>query len=128
MSDPLVRLANRAAADDDGLQTFWGRAHLDGMPYRGRKDPLLTDAEFEEKTSVRRKVRHGFFNLKNEDEANNYLNVLDGVANGWYVLWTKQTDVDLRTGAARAYLEWVESYLEDGSPTPDGRTEVYGGQ
>ena len=123
MSDPLVRIANRAA-DEDGLQTYWGRAYLDGMPYKGKKDPLLTDAEFEAKTSVHRKVRNGFFDLRDEGEARNYLNVLDGVANGWYVLWTKQTDVDLKGGTARAYLEWVECYRQDGSPTPDGNTEV----
>ena len=123
MSDPLVKISNRAA-DEDGLQTYWGRAYLDGMPYRGKKDPLLTDAEFEEKTVVRRKVRNGFFNLRDEAETQNYLNVLDGVANNWYVLWVKQVDVDFKTGTARAYLEWVENFRQDGSPVPSGNTEV----
>lgn len=100
--------------ESNGKPLFWGRASSDGAPFRGAPPPLLTEDEFEQRVVRTADVRAAFFNVAIEDEKRAYLDVLDGVANGWFRLVYRK--MFYRRKPPVHYVEWVEFYLEDGAP------------
>lgn len=110
----LAQVVNRAEAD----RVYWGRADEDGVPYLGPRPPLLTDAEYEERAVRVPYPRNGFFDLSDPTQNQSYLNVLQGVANGWFEKVYLERDLELRELKGRVYVEWIEYYMRDGRPTP----------
>lgn len=127
MTDPLVRQINRfdAEADAGPERLFWGRVGLDGLPFRGRRAPDWTDEEFEARVVEVRRVRNGTFDIDDPESNRNFLNVLEGQAQGWFLVLKRYDHFDWQAGVKRVYLEWVERYLQDGTPVPiDERMEA----
>lgn len=106
-----------------GQKLFWGRAAQDGAPFRGAAPPLFTDDEYDQRVVRVVDVRAEFFNLDEAADKAAYLEVLDGVANGWFTMIFIER---FRGGANAHYVEWAEFYLEDGSraKASAGGTEV----
>ena len=61
-------------------------------------------------------ARNGWFDTSDPEQNRSYLNVLDGIVNGWYepIHISRHFEGEQRL----VYAEWVEYYLQDGSPTP----------
>lgn len=112
----MLKFANRTDGGG-GRRLYWGRAVQDGAPYRGQAPPQLTQEEFEEKTVRIFDAKNGTFNTGNKEENAEYLSVLDLIANRMagqvYIRRWRPKDAKHMV----VYIEWVEYYLEDGTPT-----------
>lgn len=120
----LIKYA-RAAGNNPGQTTHWGRAEHDGLPFRGAA-PMFRDDEFDDRVVRVADFRFGFFDVKEQTQANEYGQVMDRCANGWFELKHIER---FRNGTTEHYVEWVEYYLEDGStrtPAVQGAL-TYGG-
>lgn len=117
MSNSLVKFTNRKEGNGRG-QLFWGRADVDGLPFRGTQAPNYRDEEFEERIVRVADPKNGTFYTGDPLQNAEYLKVMDGITNSWFRLnfierWRKDEDIH-----HYVYLEWVEFFLEDGKPTP----------
>lgn len=112
----LAKFTNRQV--HRGKRLHWGRADEDGLPYRGAFAPMMTGEEFEERTVKVADPHAETFDLSRPEHKASYLNVMDGIANGWFQClyvrrWETDSNID---GYVR--IEWVEYFLEDGHRTP----------
>jgi len=126
MSNSLVKFTHKKDGNGRG-NLYWGRADVDGLPFRGHTPPSLRQEEFEERVVRVADPKNGTFYTGNEEENADYLKVMDGVTNGWFHLifidrWREDGDKK-----HYVYLEWVEYYLEDGKPVPYGQPGVNNG-
>jgi hypothetical protein len=115
MSNSLVKFTDRSDGNGRG-KLFWGRAAIDGLPFRGNQAPNLRADEFDERVVRVADPRNGTFYTGDPEENTAYLKVMDGITNGWFHMlfverWREEGDK-----RHYVYLEWVEYYLEDGSP------------
>ncbi len=109
----LVRFATQAVADD-GRPLQWGRAAVDGLPFRGRL-PLMPDAEYEARAVRTADFKCAFFDVATEEGRRDYQTLMDRCLNKWYQLITREL---FQGGTTRHYVEWAEWYMEDGVRTP----------
>lgn len=116
MTTNIMKFANRTDGGD-GRRLYWARAVQDGAPFRGRTPPQFTQEEFEDKTVRVFDAKNGTFDTGVAEENANYLYVLDMIAN------RMAGEVCIRRWRPKGakhhlvYIEWVEYYLEDGTPT-----------
>ena len=116
MPNNLIKFVNKTDGNGRG-NLFWGRADIDGLPFRGKEAPLLRTEEFEDRLVRVEDPKNATFYTGDEEQNIKYLEVMDGVANGWFHLvfverWRE--DGDKRH---HVYMEWLEYFLEDGQPT-----------
>ena len=50
MPNSLVKFANRLDGNGRG-KLFWGRAAVDGLPFRGQSAPTFTEEEYDERVT-----------------------------------------------------------------------------
>ncbi len=117
MSNSLVKFTNRKDGNGRG-ELYWGRADVDGLPFRGQQAPSYREDEFDERVVRVADPKNGTFYTGDDEKNKAYLKIMDGVSNGWFHLifidrWREEGDRD-----HFIYLEWVEYFLEDGSATP----------
>lgn len=116
--------------DSTGQPLHWGRATLDGAPFRGPA-PMFMGEEFEERIAKVADPHVEIFDISNADQKKKYLGVLEGAANSWYrILYIKRPGEYDPKHKTLAYVEWLEYYMEDGTRTPfmsPGVMEVQGG-
>src|SRR5688572_24883504 len=86
----------------NGQKLHWGRADLDGAPFRGPLPPYLQGEEFEERVVRVADARAEYFDLNVPEQKKAFLQVLDGTANGWFQLVFIQRFVRSDTH----YVEW----------------------
>jgi|TARA_R110000851_G_scaffold256974_1_gene409477 hypothetical protein len=115
MTNSLVKFTSRKDGNGRG-ELFWGRAGVDGLPFRGQAAPSYRDEEFEERVVRVADPKNGTFYTGDEEQNTAYLKTMDGIANGWFHMvfidrWRDEGDSE-----HRIYIEWVEYFLEDGSP------------
>ncbi len=129
MSSSLVRFMNRQK-DAAGNPLHWGRATLDGAPFRGPA-PMLMGEEFEDRVTKVADPHAEKFNITVPEQKKGYLTVLDGAANGWFqILYIRRPGEYDPADKNIAYVEWLEYYMEDGNRAPfmsPGVMEVQGG-
>lgn len=114
MSSSMVRYMDRTQARD-GRKLFWGRADVDGYPFRAHKAPDFSEQEAEERVVRVPDYRNGFFDVTNVEENRLFCEVMECCTVGWF----KLTFIErFWRGSTKHYLEWTEFYLEDGSRTP----------
>lgn len=116
MPNNLIKFVNRTDGNGRG-NLFWGRADIDGLPFRGKEAPLLRTDEFEDRLVRVADPKNATFYTGEEEQNLKYLEVMDGVANGWFHLvfierWREDGDK-----SHHVYMEWLEYFLEDGQPT-----------
>lgn len=134
MPSSLVKFSQRTQ-NGRGEKIHWGRvrAGADDLPYRGASAPMFTEDEHEVRTVRVADARNAFFDVRNEAENKQYLDVVECCFNGWFQMVHLErfwTDEDGRRTSLH-YVEWVEYYLEDGSRTPystNGIMELSHGQ
>lgn len=111
----LIKILNKRDGSDGG-KLFFGRADLDGMPFRGNAAPMLTEEEADDRLVRVADFRNGTFSINNSVENQNYCNVCEGIARGWFQLVFVSRLFDAEK--TKIYIEWVEYYLEDRTPVP----------
>jgi hypothetical protein len=117
MSNSLVKFTSRKDGNGRG-ELFWGRADIDGLPFRGHNPPSMRQDEFEERVVRVADPKNGTFYTGDDEENAAFLKVMDGITNSWYHMifierWREEGDKH-----HYVYVEWVEFFLEDGKPTP----------
>jgi hypothetical protein len=114
MATSLMKFMNRKDGGSRG-QLHWGRADIDGLPFRGSQVPLYRNDEAEERLVRVRDPKNGTFYTGDPEQNAKYLDVLDGAANGWYEIpflerWRNPDD-----NYHYVYVEWLECCYEDGT-------------
>jgi hypothetical protein len=101
-----------------GKRLHWHRSSEDGLPYRGEAAPMYTQDEFEERVVRVADPRSEVFDLSDERQKALYLEVLDGITNGWFQCLHRQFHYPDRRNPRQVFvhLEWVEYFMEDGHP------------
>lgn len=126
-SSSIFKFANRTNGGQ-GRQLFWGRADIDGAPYRGAAPPMLPAEELEDRLVRVADPFVRIFDLSNEHDTKAYLEVRDMIVNGWaqsvyckrVVTRNKKND-QIRV---RVVMEWVQFYMQDGQPMMSQRPYV----
>jgi len=110
----MTHLAKYFGTNEDGHQgrLVWPGT-VDGFPVRvrGSTNPLLTSEQVERMPTVLdAKVKT--FDLSNEEDLDQYRDILDRHFNGWYRITTRREAYDADTKNWRVQLEWVQIYGE----------------
>lgn len=117
MTNSLVKFTSRKDGNGRG-ELFWGRAGVDGLPFRGQAAPSYREEEYDERVVRVADPKNGTFYTGDEEQNKAYLKIMDGITNGWFQMifidrWRDEGDTN-----HRIYMEWVEYFLEDGTGTP----------
>lgn len=118
--------------DAAGKPLHWGRADLDGAPYRGAASSLMVpEEELESRLTRVYDPQNQTFDLSDPEDNKAYLAVVDKVSNKWAQLLCRKFMTvkvrrvrDLGDGVKevtrdvkiKVYVEWLEVYMEDGQP------------
>jgi hypothetical protein len=92
----------------------FARAHLDGMPFRG-KPPLLREEEFQDVCETLYDTFVDIFDLSVPAQKERLTGILDKAANRWFNIlrmseqWTKTADGH---DTVKVYIIWTEPYKE----------------
>jgi hypothetical protein len=127
----LVRFMNQKNGGDRG-QLHWGRADVDGAPFRGHAPLTMTEDEADTRLVRLLDMKVKTFDLDNPDDVKAYTDVLDKIANGWAMKYREDTltkrikrkrddgsvEIDERI---RIFFVWGEYYMEDGQPMQSQR-------
>lgn len=119
-SSSLIKYLGQPGSDGNDL--LWGRADVDGAPFRNQAGldvpQLMSNEEADERLVRVQDVYNRLFDLAVPEENKAYLAVLDKIVNNWAVLTFRQhyefktaTDVKLKV-----YVEWTEPVMMDGKP------------
>lgn len=103
-----------------GQPLHWGRAEIDGAPFRGPTPPLLREEEMEAAVERVEDVHFGLFDTSkpNKLQGNRtYREVMEGVVSGLYKLTADRIFIkakDPKTGMFKVliYTEWAEPFME----------------
>ena len=118
--------------DGKGNALHWGRADIDGAPYRGAPIPGLTESEAEDRLVRIAEPYNRVFDLSVHEDNVAYLEVCDKVVNGW-AKFTDRKRVTIRVRKKlpdgtierdvkfKIYVEWVEVAMTDGKPMASQR-------
>jgi hypothetical protein len=116
-STSLVKFMQQQRDGSGRGQVYWHRAGVDGYPFRGQKPPMLREDEYEQRVVKVGDPKNGIFDVNNPDDNRRYLQVLDRIVNGWAEMISPR---EIRYCDERktwlVYLEWVEWFMEDGTP------------
>lgn len=109
----LVKFANRTKSGNRNL--YWGRADIDGLPFRGQYAPIMPEDEYQDRVVRIADFRNGFFDVNDPQQNKLYCDIMECCANGWFQL---RHQIFFWNDTTKHYVEWMEYYLEDGSRTP----------
>lgn len=115
MSHSLVKFTTQTNGNGRG-KLYWGRADIDGLPFRGAGPPLLTQDEFDQRVVRVADPQNGTFRSWVEKENKAYLEVCDKILNGWARCVFVDRWRDKQHDRHVIYIEWACYYLEDGNP------------
>lgn len=112
----LIKFSNRTKDGSGRGNLFWGRANVDGAPFRGMLPPNFTEEEFEARAHRVADPDNRTFYTGSKEENKAYLDIMDAICNGWAQLiyverWREPGDIH-----HYVYIEWVKYYMEDGAP------------
>lgn len=133
-SSSIIKAFTGRAQTRPGLRNklFFGRVSEDGAPYRGPAPPMYTDEEYEARVVRVGEPHAETFDLSDPKQTEKYLNVLNGCVNGAFqCLFVERYRSPKNPRRWYARIEWVEFYMEDGTPAPfmpPGMMEQNGGQ
>jgi hypothetical protein len=94
----------------------WGRIEEDGLPFRGPSVPMLRNEEYEDRLVRVADAKNGTFFTGDPVQNRAYLQIMDRCANGWYRPIYVERWREPGIPQHYIYLEWVELFMEDGSP------------
>ncbi len=97
---------------EDGTPLHWGRAMVDGAPFRGKQVPMWRDEEFETFGERVKNAKTRVFQMWVEADVTAYNAVMDRIANGW---WTLLRDIPMPVPTKESFAilcTWTENYIE----------------
>jgi hypothetical protein len=106
----------------------WGRADIDGAPFRGHTIPMAPEDELANRLTRVADPKNQIFDLSDPTQNRAYLDVLDKIVNGWGQLLNrsrrtvihriklKETGEKVARMQVLMYVEWIEYFMEDGKP------------
>jgi len=97
----------------------FGRADIDGMPFRGQSPYPMREEEFQQLTDVVCETSCRIFDLSDVEQLREYRKILDGCVNRLYrCIWRSQRWVIGDDGVPHLfmYIEWTEPALETVRP------------
>jgi len=112
----LVKFRNQIDGGNRGM-LFWGRAVVDGLPFRGPQAPMLRQEEYEARVVRVADPQNGTFKTWVQGENDAYRKVMDMILNGWAQCIFVERWRDAETDRHVVYIEWAQYYMEDGAPT-----------
>ncbi len=119
-------------SDDDNRPLHWGRAHIDGAPFRG--EPIRIDeAGYEQRVERVSDPKVFEFDLSKPDDAARYKDIIGRITSGIAELISREflktatiRQVEIRdakdrvigyektqTTGLKVHMEWVEFYMQD---------------
>lgn len=110
----LKYVTDGASATSDRGKVSFGRAHLDGVPYRG-PSAMLREEEYEDLTEVVQDGHVAVFDLSKEEDKQMLTKIVDAAANSWYSIWKMQEHAALQSdGSVKifVYCVWTQPYRE----------------
>jgi hypothetical protein len=106
-------------ATDKG-EYHWGRADIDGMPFKGDPTLQVTEDEADERFVMSCEPKNRVFDLSDANDNAEYLNVIDKTVNGWFKIIHQDRvifkDEENKKVIIKVYLEWVVPAMIDGKP------------
>jgi hypothetical protein len=100
---------------EGGGELSFGRANVDGMPFRGPR-ALLREDEYEELTTVVKDGHVAVLDLSKPEDLEKLQQIVDRAANGWYQLSTLDHKwiINEKDGSCRvmAYCVWAVPHRE----------------
>jgi len=127
MPNSLVKFKNEKDGNGRG-KLYWGRADVDGLPFRGQSAPMLTQQEYEARVVRVADPHNGTFRTWVDEENKEYLRVLDKILNQWAQCIFTRRRPDKEGNGEIVYIEWAEYFLEDGAPAQLSNQEISYGQ
>jgi hypothetical protein len=109
----LIKFMN--LQESNGQHLFWGRADVDGIPFRGEHATVMREDEYAIRAVRVRDFRNAFFDTAKPVENKLYCDIMDRCVNGWFQLIHIER---FWRGTGTHYVEWTEFYMEDGTRTP----------
>jgi len=126
-SSSIFKFANQTNGGK-GRILHWGRADIDGAPFRGSAPPMLQGEEMEDRLVRVADPHVRIFDLSNEHDTKAYLEVRDMIVNGWaHTVYCKRVVTRNRKTdliRVRIVLEWVQFYMQDGQPMMSQRPYI----
>ncbi len=123
----LIKYMNQTNGGKRG-SLHWGRADIDGAPFRGELPPMLPEEELDERLVRIADPRNRVFDLSDPTDNAAYLEAVDKIVNKWgHLMYIKRVVTrNKKTDAikVRVYMEWVEFYMEDGQPMHSQRPYI----
>lgn len=119
-------------ADEGGSELHWGRAHIDGAPFRGT--PIrVPDEVYEQRVERVTEPKMRVFDLSNPADVVDYKEILGRITSGWCQLLhrdflktttVRQTEVrdannrvigyeKTQSNGIKVHMEWTEFYMQD---------------
>ncbi len=96
-------------------QIHYGRAHIDGAPFRGKAVPMLRESEFEEFLETVYDTETRYLDMSKPEDVATYALVHGKSTNGvWLIQERDKHWVDQADGSARLFilLTWSAPYKE----------------
>jgi len=91
----------------------WGRASVDGLPFRSRSVPMMREEEFENRAVRVCDAHVATFDMSDAQQRAKYEYILDRAANNWFQVFYTQRNWDPDKKCMVVYIEWGENYIED---------------
>lgn len=123
MGNSLLRFVKDEQPNGRG-RLHWGRAGVDGAPFRGNQVPMGTEEELEEKLVKTLDANNRVFDLADPASNKAYVDLLTMIANGRAQLLHRehmkkkikrrdpQTKAIVIETTIQVYVEWVMPYME----------------
>jgi hypothetical protein len=108
----ILRFAGRSK-DDNGTPLHWGRAGVDGLPFRG-EIPQYTAEEYEEVVRRVGDPKNGTFDTGDPIQNRAYMEAYAKCIHGWATSGYVHRWIPEGKTSIHIYFEWVEWYMEDG--------------
>lgn len=123
MSSSLLRFVKEEESNGRG-QLHWGRADVDGAPFRGNNIPVGTEDELESKLVKTFDAHNQIFDLSDPESNTEYIKVMTKILNGRAQILhrehlqhkirrhdpqTKSIVTEIRL---KVYLEWADAFME----------------
>lgn len=107
-------MGQKQTASGDPLH--WGRADIDGVPFRGKSLPAMSEAEMETRLRKVADPQVKVFDMTKPEDVKEYQQVLGKIT----AQWATCIFVDRQFVEAEkkwlVYLEWADWYMQDGAP------------
>lgn len=107
-------MGQKQTASGDPLH--WGRADIDGVPYRGKPLPAMPEAEMENRLKKVADPQIKIFDMAKPTDVKEYQSILGKITAGWATCIHVDRQFVADEQKWLVYMEWADWYMQDGAP------------